>query len=174
MSSPMTTAASAGLERDEYRTPPEIFEGLGWRFDLDVAAPTQGPWHVPADNALTREDDGLASKWHGFVWMNPPFGTRNGQVPWLKKFFEHGHGIGLVNALTSAGWFHDWMPKASGLLFPRGKTRFIRPDGSVAKQPANGIVLFSAGWKGSVILRDSKIDGIFVNPATTKVSRANG
>ena len=137
MSNPLTTAAEEFTERDEYRTPPEIFDGLGGRFDLDVAAPIpfDGPYCVPASRRLTIEDDGLSQPWEkhhrqivrpAFVWMNPPFGKRNGVVPWLKRFFEHGHGIGLVGALTSAGWFHDWMPRASGLFFPRGKTRFIR------------------------------------------------
>lgn len=162
MGNPLTTAKEDGSERDEYRTPPEIFEGLGCRFDLDVSAPYYGPWYVPANAVLNRADDGLKSPWSGFVWMNPPFGKRNGQVPWLKNFFEHGNGIGLVNALTSAAWFHDWMPNASGLFFPKGKTKFVRPDGTIAKQPANGIVLFSAGAYGRNVLKNATLDGMFL------------
>ena len=159
---PLTTATTDGTERDEYRTPREIFDGLQCRFALDPCRPITGPWYVPAVTGYTRDDDGLRQPWDGFVWMNPPFGKRNGQVPWLRKFFEHGCGIGLVNALTSSGWFHDWMPKASGIFLPRGKTRFVRPDGTVAKQPASGVVLFSAGDEGRVILRDCKMDGMFL------------
>ena len=161
---PLTTATTEGTERDEYRSPREIFAGLRCKFDMDVAGPCYGlgPDFVPAIRTLTRFDDGLTTRWVGFVWMNPPFGKRNGQVPWLRKFFEHGCGIGLVNALTSSGWFHDWMPKASGIFLPRGKTRFVRPDGTVAKQPASGVVLFSAGDEGRVILRDCKMDGMFL------------
>jgi len=163
----MTTAASEGLERDEYRTPKEIFDGLNCKFDLDVAAPCSGITHVPCSHRFTSQTNGLTNDWiihqfSPFVWMNPPFGKRNGVVPWLRKFFEHGHGIGLVNALTSAGWFHDWIDGASGLLFPKGKTRFLRPDGSSARQPVTGIVLFSAGEHGRKILRDSTIDGLYL------------
>ena len=157
----LTTATEEGMERDEYRTPREIFVGLNCRFDLDPCRPVGGPWFVPADDGYTREDDGLVQDWHGFVWMNPPFGKRNGQVPWLERFFAHGNGIGLLNALTSAGWFHDWMPKASGLFLPRGKTQFLRPDGSTAKQPANGVVLFSAGERGRDVLRNATLGGMF-------------
>jgi len=167
MSTPLTTATEEGLERDEYRTPLEIFTGLNCKFDLDVASPMSGVRHVPCRYRFTKDSDGLASPWiidkfQPFVWMNPPFGKRNGVVPWLEKFFEHGHGIGLVNALTSAGWFHDWMDGASGLLFPRGKTRFLRPDGSVAAAPVNGVVLFAAGEKARLILKNSKLDGLYL------------
>lgn len=79
------------------------------------------------------------------VWLNPPFGGRNGQVPWLRKFFEHGNGIALVAARTSAGWFHEWAIRAHTMLFPRGKTKFVRPDGSVGKSPGTGIVLLGMG-----------------------------
>jgi hypothetical protein len=158
---PLTTATAEGTERDEYRTPREIFDGLDCQFDLDPCKPSYGPWFVTADAGYTREDDGLKKEWRGLVWMNPPFGKRNGQVPWLERFFEHGDGIGLVNALTSSGWFHDWMPKASGLFLPRGKTQFVRPDGTVAKQPASGAVLFSAGERGRDVLRQATLAGMF-------------
>ena len=148
------------MARDEYRTPPEIFEALQCRFELDPCGPVDGPNFVPASRSFTRRDDGLSKKWRGMVWMNPPFGTRNGQVPWLDRFFNHGDGIGLVNALTSAGWFHDWMPFASALFFPRGKTKFIRPDGSIAKQPASGIVLFAAGEEAKAILMTCEMAGM--------------
>lgn len=137
---------------DDWYTPPEIFDALGVRFDLDPCSPGPGHW-VPADRVFTKADDGLAQDWRGFVWMNCPFGGRNGHVPWLRKFFAHGNGIGLVAARTSAGWWHEWMPKADAILFPRGKTKFIRPDGSVGGSPGTGIALFSAGERGTAALR---------------------
>jgi hypothetical protein len=134
-------------ETDEWFTPPEIFGALKLMFDLDPCQPNDGRafLSVPCRHFLTACDDGLAQPWHGLVWMNPPFGARNGVVPWLRKFFTHGNGIGLVAARTSAGWFQDWMPMAGALLFPRGKTKFIRSDGSVGKSPGTGVVLFSSG-----------------------------
>jgi hypothetical protein len=56
-------------------------------------------------------------------------GGRRGQVPWLRKFFSHRCGICLVAARTSADWFHEVVaPNAELLLFPNGKTKFVRPD----------------------------------------------
>ena len=130
---------------DDWYTPPAIFDALGLRFDLDPCSPGPGHW-VPADRVYTEADDGLGRPWAGLVFMNPPFGGRNGHVPWLCRFFAHGNGIALVRAYTSSGWFHDWVaPYAETLCFPRGKTKFIRPDGSIGKAPGHGVVLIGCG-----------------------------
>jgi hypothetical protein len=53
---------------------------------------------VPARKIYTKEDDGLARSWDGLVFMNPPFGGRNGHVSWLRKFIEYGNGVAIVRA----------------------------------------------------------------------------
>jgi len=131
-------------ETDDWYTPPHIFDALGLRFDLDPCSPGPGHW-VPARKIYTEADDGLAQPWEGCVFMNPPFGGRNGHVPWLQRFFDHGDGIGIVRAYTSSGWWHDNMYRADAILFPRGKTKFIRPDGSIGKAPGHGVVLIGMG-----------------------------
>ena len=136
---------------DEWFTPAYIFDALGERFDLDVAAPVDGPRHVPAKDWL--HQDGLARPWHGFVWMNPPFGGRNGLVPWLDKFFTHGHGIALTPDRTSAPWWQDAQGRAAALLLIRGKVKFERPDGTVGKSPGSGVTLWAAGGRGVQALR---------------------
>jgi hypothetical protein len=147
---------------DEWYTPPEIFDALGATFDLDPCSPGEEHW-VPAKKVYTKADDGLSQTWgRGFVFMNPPFGGRNGHVPWLVKFLDHGNGIAIVRAYTSAGWFHDHAVKADAMLFPRGKTKFIRPDGSVGKAPGHGIVLLAAGGRAVELLRASGL-GLFVD-----------
>ena len=132
-------------ETDEWYTPPEIFEAIGMMFDLDPCS--SGNDHVPALRRFTKERDGLAQPWAGTVFMNPPFGGRNGHVPWLLKFFEHGNGIAIVRSYTSAAWWHDHMDRAEALLWPRGKTKFIRADGTVGGSPGHGIVLIGMGTK---------------------------
>src|SRR5262245_11977793 len=88
--------------------------------------------------------------------MNPPFAGRRGHVPWLRKFFEHGNGIALVAARTSADWFHQVVvPNAELLLFPNGKTKFHRPDGSIGREPGTGIALIGAGSVACNALRRS-------------------
>ena len=78
--------------------------------------------------------------------MNPPFGGRNAHVPWLRKFLAHGNGVAIVRAYTSSGWFHEWAIQAETMLFPRGKTRFIRPARSA---PRLDTALFCSGWATS-------------------------
>ena len=129
---------------DEWYTPPEIFDALGETFDLDPCSPGAEHW-VPARRVYTKAEDGLAQPWDGFVFMNPPFGGRNGHVPWLQKFLAHANGIAIVRAYTSSAWFHQYAVKAHAMCFPRGKTKFIRPDGSIGKAPGHGVVLLAMG-----------------------------
>src|SRR3569623_1391103 len=141
-------------DSSEWYTPPAIFDALGLTFDLDPCLPGAELW-VPAWHVYTIEDDGLSKEWCGLVFMNPPFGGRNGQVPWLRKFVEHRNGIAIVAARTSAGWIHEYVPQVDTLLFPRSKTKFIRPDGSVGGSPGTGIVMLGMGNVASDALRKS-------------------
>lgn len=162
-------------ESDEWYTPRWLFDALGVTFDLDVASPgLDAPHcHVPARRCFTANDDGLSQPWHGFVWMNMPFGGRNAQVPWLEKFVEHGHGLGLARAYTSAGWFHDWMPRMDAIMFPRGKTAFVKPSGEIGKHPGSGIVLFGIGGRAVAVLRRCGL-GIFAVPEVASRRAENG
>ena len=155
---------SIGLSSD-WLTPPKTFAGLKRggisRFHLDPCHPGEGKLcFVPCEHFFTALDDGLRQSWadYGLVWMNPPFGGRRGQVPWLKKFFEHNNGIALVAARTSADWFHEVVaPNAQLLCFPNGKTKFYRPDGTVGKEPGTGVVLIGAGDEACTALLKSEL-----------------
>jgi hypothetical protein len=143
-------------QSDDWFTPPEIFEALGLTFDLDPCSP--GPRHwVPARKIYTKVDDGLSQPWDGLVFMNPPFGSRNGHVPSLQKFLEHANGIAIVRAYTSSAWFHEWAIRAETMLFPRGKTKFVRPDGSIGRAPGHGIVLLGMGEIANDALQRSEL-----------------
>ena len=146
---------------DDWYTPPEIFKALGLRFDLDPCSPGLGHW-VPADTVYTER--GLERDWHGRVFVNPPFGGRHGHVPWLRKFIDHGDGIAIVRAYTSSDWWHELMPQVDLICFPRGKTKFIRPDGSVGKSPGHGVALAAMRGASILALRNSQI-GMCFTPA---------
>jgi hypothetical protein len=148
---------------DDWYTPPEIFWGLGLNFDLDPCSPGKGHW-VPAKRVFTKQDDGLNRPWRGLVFMNPPFGGRNGHVPWLRKFIEHRNGVAIVRAYTSAAWFHEWAIRADVMCFPKGKTKFIRPNGSIGRSPGHGIVLLGMGNKANAALAQSGL-GFWVDLA---------
>ena len=136
---------------DDWYTPREIFDALGLTFDLDPCSPGPGHW-VPARRIYTKADDGLGQPWDGLVFMNPPFGGRNGHVPWLRKFLEHANGIAIVRAYTSSSWFTRYAVQAEMMLFPHGKTKFVRPDGSIDRAPGHGIVLLGIGGPAKLAL----------------------
>lgn len=145
---------------DDWYTPREFFERWRVIFDLDPCSPGLFSCAVPALHCYTLADDGLHQPWFGFVFMNPPFGGRFGQVPWIEKFLTHGDGIGLVRAYTSSSWWHDLMPQMDAILFPRGKTKFVRPDGSIGRAPGSGVALFARGRRGVQVLEQSGL-GMF-------------
>lgn len=131
-------------QSDDWYTPREIFDALAVTFDLDPCSPGVGHW-VPARQVYTAADDGLSQQWAGSVFMNPPFGGRFGHVPWLVKFLDHGNGIAIVRSYTSSSWWHDHMHRAEMLLWPRGKTKFVKPSGEIGRSPGHGVVLIGMG-----------------------------
>lgn len=138
---------------DEWYTPSYVFDALGCIFDLDVASPEPpNPW-IPAHRFITA--DSLTSPWDGFVWMNPPFGGRNGLVPWLDKFFSHGNGVALTPDRTSAPWWQTYATKADCILFVAGKIKFIGADGKPGNSPAQGTTLMAIGERGCAALRQA-------------------
>ena len=113
-------------QSDEWYTPEWVFEGLGVEFDLD---PCNGAvWNHAVDWSMKSFGPpcGLDRDWHGSVWLNPPYGGRNGIIPWLKKLAEHGNGIALVPNRTATDRFQEFAYHADAVLFVRGKIKFIR------------------------------------------------
>lgn len=127
-------------QSDEWFTPRYIFDAPGVWFDLDVAAPPDGPRHVPCVTWIS--DQSLQKPWHGLVWMNPPFGHQSTKRAWLAKFFEHGNGIALVPDRTR---WQEFAPRADMICFVSPKVKFERPDGSRGESPGTGTCLFAAG-----------------------------
>lgn len=145
----------------EWYTPLRVFDALGCRFDIDVASPPIR-LHVPTSLWLTKEDDGLryAPFWPGFIWMNAPFGGRNGLIPWLKAFFKHGNGIALVPDRTSAPWWQQFAPLADLILFVAPKLQFVGADGLPGTSPAQGTCLFASGAMAVEALRRAATAGL--------------
>lgn len=117
---------------DEWLTPPDLIRALG-HFDLDPCSPgARRPWDTAAKH-YGIEDDGLRQEWDGRVWLNPPYKHAG---KWLHRLAEHGEGTALVFARTETRlWFDHVWPRASALLFLRGRLHFYSPSGKRA--PAN-------------------------------------
>ena len=146
---------------DEWYTPPHVFGALGCSFDVDVASPGKDvtPW-IPAVQFI--QSGSLSVPWSGFVWMNPPFGPRNGISPWLQKFFDHGDGIALTPDRTSAPWWQAFAPRAELTLFVAPKLKFIDASGKPGASPAQGTCLMSIGKRGAEALYRARSAGIGV------------
>lgn len=114
---------------NEWYTPPEVFDALGLRFDLDPCSPPlpDADW-IPADRRISLPDDGLSAEWQGRVWLNPPYGREAGA--WLRRLADHGNGIALVFARTDVRWWHATVPTADAVCFVEGRLTFLRPAGS--------------------------------------------
>lgn len=147
---------------DEWYTPEFIFLAMGETFDIDVAAPAdlETPSLNFCANRARIADGGLTLPWRGFVWMNPPFGRRNGIVPWLDKFFAHGDGVALAPDRTSAPWWQAAARRADAILFVAPKIKFIPGPGVKASSPAQGTTLLAAGKRGVQALERAERSGL--------------
>jgi hypothetical protein len=138
-------------------TPKWILEPLG-AFDLDpCAAPDPRPWPTATTHYdHSKGHDGLAMKWEGRVWLNPPF-NRYTAPHWLRKMAEHGNGIALIAARTETkAFFESVWNKASSILFLDRRPHFHYADGRRAKANSGApIVLIGYGQHNDNILEQS-------------------
>ena len=109
---------------NDWLTPKSILDALG-PFDLDPCASEFCPSRV-APRFYTWRDNGLAQKWEGFVFCNPPYGPHAGKF--LAKLAEHDRGIALVFARTETRAFNPALQRASCVLFIAGRLHFSRPN----------------------------------------------
>lgn len=142
----------------EYFTPPEILKPLG-QFDLDPSSSDKRPWDTAKVHYSAM---GLQKKWHGRVWLNPPYGTQ--AKYWLKKLSEHGNGIALTYARTETKkmFFKYVWPCATAILFLEGRICFYKSSGKQLGPAGSPSVLIAYGVKNALILKHSKLEGKFL------------
>lgn len=111
---------------DNWATPQKLFDELNaeFHFELDVCASAE---NAKCKKYYTREVDGLAQKWNGRCWMNPPYGREIGK--WIKKAYEEvANGNAelvccLLPSRTDTAWWHDYCMKGE-IRFIRGRLKF--------------------------------------------------
>jgi len=109
---------------DLWETPQALFDILNaeFNFTLDVCAI---PENAKCQNFFTPEQDGLAKKWEGRCWMNPPYGRVIGQ--WMKKAYESSLNgavvVCLIPSRTDTKWWHEYAMKGD-IRFIKGRLKF--------------------------------------------------
>ena len=113
------------LTSDDYYTPKWIFDTLDVHFDIDVAAPDNGPAFTPCTTYYTKETDGLTQEWSGNVFMNPPFSNAK---PWVEKFIKHNNGIAIL-PFAKSKWFNDLWDLDIGIVALPSSMKYDNPTG---------------------------------------------
>jgi phage N-6-adenine-methyltransferase len=127
-----------------YMTPENILQAVREVYDgvieLDPATEHNNP--TRARFFFTKETNGLIPWWrpYGKVFVNPPYGKEI--VPFIKKIAdEAAAGTSILALLPCGARFSTkyWQNSAlnqylNGICFIRGRVKFLRKDGTVAKQ----------------------------------------
>jgi len=110
---------------------------------------------------LENGDDGLRDLWTGRVWLNPPYGKE--APPFMAKLAEYGRGTALLFARTETGMWHEHIwPKATAILFLRGRVSFLTPDGEKSGTSGAPSALIAYGAYDAYRLEVSGIPGQFL------------
>lgn len=125
------------VDGDEWRTPDgahldavrRLFEG---RIDLDPCSTPEANNTIKARRYYTKADDGLKSRWSGYVFLNPPF-----SYPLVEQFTARAISLHeaqktkgtiiLVNNATDTDWFQSLLGRYLN-CFPRGRILFNHPE----------------------------------------------
>lgn len=163
----MTGVHRRGAGDRTWLTPLEIIRDLG-PFDLD---PCGAPGWPTAERLICRPDDGLAARWTGRVWLNPPYDRST--WTWLSKLADHGSGVALIFARTETAGFVDQVwNRAAAVRFLHGRLHFHLPDGTRASANAGApSVLVAYSGADARRLADSSIPGTYVDLAAVRSIR---
>lgn len=147
-------------ERDEWRTPPWLFEWLDDRFDfhIDLAAT---PENALCSSFRTKGHSALEETWHEFDhatrgWCNPPYSNID---PWVEKaIHEQQHGFLTVMVFPSPNGedrFAKVFSHASEIIDIVGRVHFLRPDGTPCNQNTRGtsVYIFDPDRRGAACQR---------------------
>ena len=111
--------------KTEWSTPQAFFDELNreFRFTTDVCAL---PENAKREHYFTPEQDGLAQKWTGMCWCNPPYGREIGK--WVQKASESAQSgatvVMLLPARTDTKWFHGYIYGRAEIRFVAGRLKF--------------------------------------------------
>jgi hypothetical protein len=145
---------------NEWYTPASYIEAarsVMGGIDTDPASCAQANATVKADKYYDSKADGLTKKWHGRVFMNPPYAQpliANFAKAVAAKFSnkEITEAIVLVNNATETEWFDCMVKFASAVCFPRARVKFVNKDGKLGA-PLQGQAILYFGNKADKFIK---------------------
>lgn len=124
--------------RDEWGSPPEIVQCIHRMWtggaDVDVCTNEFADCTI-ARTGIALPDDGLACRWAGRIYCNPPYSEPH---RWVERMAEAGRSgdaevIGCLRCDPSVSWWrHVWT--ADAICFPDHRVQFVPPPGIEASQ----------------------------------------
>lgn len=153
-SKPAHVSANSGVQ--EWYTPPSILgvaRAVMGGIDLDPASCLAANKNVKAKRFYSEKDNGLANKWAGRVWMNPPYANKLVMAFSEKLVRELGAGVKeacvLVNNATETAWGQMLLRYASCVCLIEGRVKFLDVAGEPSAAPLQGQMLlyFGPGWR---------------------------
>jgi hypothetical protein len=143
------------LNNDEWNTPSAYIEAarrVMGSIDIDPASNAAAQLIIRAGRFYSLQNCGLSddAKWHGNVWINPPYsrGLIGRFCSRLTLELDAGRveqAIVLVNSGTETKPYQALLSKASCLCFPSKRIRFVRSSGEVGDSPNKGQTFFYFG-----------------------------
>lgn len=141
-----------GSGENEWYTPAKYIEAarkVMGGIDLDPATSEAAQSAIQAEAYFTKVDDALTKKWHGRVWLNPPYSQ-----PYILNFVQKlvselctanvSEAILLTHNYTDTAWFHQAEETALAICFTRGRVKFTDIDGEECA-PTQGQAFFYYG-----------------------------
>ena len=128
-------------EKDDWETPPELFDRLNHEFDFTLD-PCATRLNAKCIRYFTIKENGLAMSWKGErVFMNPPYGRAI--LAWIQKAWYESKGclvVCLIPARTDTHWWHRYVMTAKEIRFIKSRLKFSGYENSAPFPSA--IVIF--------------------------------
>lgn len=151
---------------NEWYTPEYIIEAarktMG-NIELDPASSKIANQTVKAKKYFDIDSNGLEQKWHGNIWLNPPYSQ-----PLISQYSEKinteinnfNQACILTNNATETEWYQNILINASVVCFFKSRIKFIDINGNPSGAPLQGQSIIYIGKNSKEFYNEFKKYGI--------------
>ena len=181
MSKPRSNAYIQPAAREDWGTPPEIFDPLHERFHFTIdGAGGDGP---PGTGIATDGDkgggnsklarywrDAFAQPWTGErVWINPPYGRL--QTLWMEEAAKREADLSVLlipSRTDTKAWHKHIFSSKAEVWFLKGRIKFV---GATASAPFPSAVVIHRPDDSELVVRTGTLDEILAETSTSDHKR---